>query len=253
MARLRRYFRYLRYCVGKTDLTAARLGLLRERTVMLIQGGTMALRTARRAGTALALVVAALLGGGPPAAASIINVMSNQPVHVTTPAAGTVVTTNFLVNNNLAPAIAFNEQQGVTLSTGLFTDTGVIAAGTVVNSQYIAFNARQTHLGVTVIKVEGPVLGLEFSGFGLGKSDFLGLSTLAYLDNCSGCGLEAGQDHISFSGDSVLIHNVFGSTGDFVRIISLGASSGTIPEPNVLAVIMTGAFLAFVVGRLRRS
>ena len=58
---------------------------------------------------------------------------------VTAPA---VVTGDFIVNSGgaLPNQLIFAEQQGVTLLAPLVTDTGTIAAGTLVNSYFFAVN-----------------------------------------------------------------------------------------------------------------
>ena len=46
----------------------------------------------------------------------------------------------------LPPQIIFAEQQGVTLANPLVTDTGTIAAGTLVNSYFVALNSSIEYL-----------------------------------------------------------------------------------------------------------
>jgi hypothetical protein len=199
----------------------------------------------------LSLALAVLLGAVIPAKADIISVSSNLPVTIGPPPDGTNVTSNFLVSNSLAPGIAFNEQQNVVLSNSLTTDTGTIAAGIAVDSHYIAFNNTTTTFQTTTITLDGTVLGLEFTRSGLGASDFLGLSTLTYQDDCTLCGYEDFiRDTVTFSGDQVFLDSRFSRPGDFIRIISTPRGREIpVPEPSSLELLTAGLLGLMAFGR----
>jgi hypothetical protein len=181
--------------------------------------------------------------------ADIISVTSSVPVTISAPAAGTTITRNFLNDNNLGIAIAFNEQQNVLLGAALTTDTGNISAGTMVSSQYIAFNSLTLTSQTTTLTFDGLVLGIEFTRTGLNQSDFLGLGTLDYQDACLFCGLETSRnDSISFSGNQVFIDGRYAMPGDFIRVIT--ASAQEIAEPGSLG-LLTAALFGLGAYRLR--
>src|ERR1700730_534353 len=72
------------------------------------------------------------------------------------------VTGDFIINSGgaLPPQLIFAEQQGVTLLNPLVTDTGTIAAGTLVNSYFFALNALPGAIVDTSVTFSSPVLGL---------------------------------------------------------------------------------------------
>ena len=77
-----------------------------------------------------------------------------------------LVTGDFIINSNgtLPAQLIFNEQQGVVLTAPLVTDTGTIAAGTVVNSYFFAENAPVPGFqGInTSVTFDSAVLGLIY-------------------------------------------------------------------------------------------
>ena len=75
------------------------------------------------------------------------------------------VTGDFIINSGgaLPPQLIFAEQQGVTLLNPLVTDTGTIAAGTLVSSYFFAVNAAIPGAIVdTSVTFSSPVLGLIY-------------------------------------------------------------------------------------------
>jgi hypothetical protein len=114
-------------------------------------------RTAAALALASALGICASATAISDAAADIISTVGlvQEP-------APTTVGANFVINAGLPPQIIFNEQQGVVLVAPLVTDTGVIAAGTVVNSYFFAVNAINEFTANTSVTFSGNVLGIIF-------------------------------------------------------------------------------------------
>jgi PEP-CTERM motif len=188
----------------------------------------------------LAAATAVLALSGFQAFAHILSITSDVPLTITTPAAGSFVTSDFLITYGLEPGIAFDEVQNFTLPIALPTDTGVvIAAGTVVDSQYLAFNSTDDYVQMTTMTFDGAVLGIEFKDSGdLGLSDLLGLPTLSYNSGCIDCGYEAAEaDTAAFAGNTATFNSYFSGPGDFARIITVPPT--TVPEPATLALFGT--------------
>lgn len=191
-------------------------------------------------GMSLALLLAFAL----PAAATVV---STSGLTIITPAPGTVITANFIINNGLPSQMIFDERQGVTLTAPLTTDTGVIPAGTVVDSAFFAVNSVTTVVANTSATFDGRVLGVVYLDGSphYATSDFLGLSTLVYNESCSLCGFEAG-DTATIVGNTVDFHNSYSEPGDFARIITAAT-----PEPGTLVMFGTG--VVGLAGLLRRK
>jgi hypothetical protein len=153
------------------------------------------------------------------------------------------VTGDFIINSGgtLPSQLIFAEQQGVTLLNPLVTDTGTIAAGTLVSSYFFAVNAAIPGAIVdTSVTFSSPVLGLIYldgsnpygpnpSPFNpnFANSDFLGANGTTYALgglNCGPfCGFEPPPavdfDTASFQGNTAFFHNYYSTPGDFARII----------------------------------
>jgi PEP-CTERM motif len=171
-----------------------------------------------------------------PVGASIV---STSGLTVITPAPGTVVTADFLINNGLPPQIIFNERQNVLLAAPLVTDTGTIPAGTVVDSAFFALNSVAGAVVDTSATFDGTVLGVVYldGSPNYATSDFLGLPTLVYAESCSLCGFETGDSITSMVGSTVSFHNAYSEPGDFARIITLAVP---VPEPSSLLLLGSG-------------
>ena len=172
-----------------------------------------------------------------PAAASVV---STSGLTVTTPAPGTVITANFIVNNGLPAQIIFNERQNVVLAAPLVTDTGTIPAGTVVDSAFFALNSAVGAVVDTSATFDGKVLGVVYldGSPNYATSDFLGLPTLVYAEgSCPLCGFEPGDTITSMIGNTVSFHNSYSEPGDFARIITLAVP---VPEPGSLLLVGSG-------------
>jgi len=186
-----------------------------------------------------------------PAAADVLSTTSSgAPLVIATPPTGTTITSNFLLGLNLGPEIIFDEQQGITLASALVTDTGTIAAGTTVDSHFLALNSAAGAVVDTSATFDGTVLGIiyEDGSANYAASDFLGLPSLIYAESCGNCGFEAG-DTASFSGDTAFFHTDYSEPGDFARIITLATPAG-VPEPASL--VLMGSGLAALASRLRK-
>jgi hypothetical protein len=183
----------------------------------------------------------------------IVSITSNLTVNQTTPAPGSTVGGNFLVTLGLTPGLAFDEQQNVVLGSSLATDTGTIAAGTVVSSFFVAFNSLGGATQSTRVTFSNPVLGIVFmdGSSAWATNDFLGLSTLNYQEDpgvCPSCGYEPGET-ATFSEDIAFLNSSFSVPGDFARIITAGST--TVPEPGSLTLLCLG--LAVPLLRRRKS
>ena len=158
------------------------------------------------------------------------------------------IVADFLQNNNLPAQIVFAERQNVLLTNPLATDTGIIAAGTVVNSYFFglnSFNCCNNILADTSIIFDGPVLGVVFQESPTGLlspnyagTNFLGAPNVGYQESaCLFCGFEilgnqTGMflDNISVNGNTINFHNAYSTPGDFARIIT-----GPAPVPGPIA------------------
>jgi len=170
--------------------------------------------------------------------------------NLTVISAPATVGANFLINGGLPDAVIFNERQNVTLGSALTTDTGVIAAGTAVNSQFFALNGVSDVILDSSATFNGSVLGVIYldGSANWASTDFLGATGTTYSEDpnvCPLCGFEAG-DTATINGNRVDFHNDFSEPGDFARVIT---SATTIPEPSTRWVLLGIAF-AFLAKRV---
>ena len=121
------------------------------------------------------------------------------------------------------------------MASPLVTDTGTIAAGTIVNSYFFAVNAAVEAIVNTSVTFSGNVLGIIFQedingvlSPNFASSDFLGAIGTSYQESaCLHCGFETvGQaqdqgliDTAGFTGNVASFHNYYSIPGDFARII----------------------------------
>jgi len=160
---------------------------------------------------------------------------------------------NFIVNSGgvLPPQIIFAEQQGVTLANPLVTDTGTIAAGTLIDSYFFALNSSIEYIVNTSVTFSDPILGIIYKDgpdpYGqnpgpfnplFDASNFLGAIGTTYNFDTSACGTFCGfevvpapdSDSASFNGNTAFFHNDYSIPGDFARIITAD-SPAPVPGP----------------------
>ena len=181
------------------------------------------------------LVASLSLAATSMANAAIIDT-SNNLLQISAP--NVTIVADFPQNNNLPAQIVFAERQNVLLTNPLATDTGIIAAGTVVNSYFFGLNSFDCCNNILVdtsITFDGLVLGVVFQEDPTGLlspnyagTNFLGAPNVGYQEStCLFCGFEilgnqTGNflDNISVNGNTINFHNAYSTPGDFARIIT---------------------------------
>ena len=191
--------------------------------------------TALMAGSANAAIVSGALTGG-----SAFN-NGGTFLLVANPTGLSVGNNNFNDNN----VRGFNEKQKVTLGSALQTDTGTIASGTLVSSQFLNFDPNNGRSGRGNVVFNTPVLGIIWSRSLLIASNFLGASGVTYLTP-SQVGFED-NDSASFSASTVSFNLNASSPGDSWRVITAG-----VPEPSSWAMLIAGFGLVGAGMRRRR-
>ena len=193
------------------------------------------------------LVASLSLAATSMANAAIIDT-SNNLLQISAP--NVTIVADFLQNNNLPAQIVFAERQNVLLTNPLATDTGIIAAGTVVNSYFFGLNSFDCCNNILVdtsITFDGPVLGVVFQESPTGLlspnyagTNFLGAPNVGYQEStCLFCGFEilgnqtgSFLDNISVNGNTINFHNAYSTPGDFARIITADPPAA-VPGPIV--------------------
>jgi hypothetical protein len=154
--------------------------------------------------------------------------------------------------------IIFAEQKGVTLANDLVTDTGTIAAGTAVDSYFVALNVLQANpmMVYTSVTFDVPVLGIIYKDpadpYGtpslpfyplFNASNFLGAPGTQYkMEGASACGPYCGFEvnpafdmdaaYIGNGGYTAFFYNNYSTPGDFARIIT---ADPPLPTPGPVA------------------
>jgi hypothetical protein len=161
-----------------------------------------------------------------------------------------IVGDSFINNSGglLPNQLIFAEQQRVLLLAPLVTDTGVIAAGTMVDSYFFAVNtfADNETIVNTSVTFNVPVLGIVFQespitgnpSLAFLGSDFLGAPGTTYNEGtCQFCAFEnfnqtqIAPDTAQFTLNTASFHNDYSIPGDFARIIT--ADPSPVPGPIV--------------------
>src|SRR3984885_14348224 len=83
-----------------------------------------------------------------------------------------------------ADSVIFDEMQNITLDTPLTTDTGMIPAGTVIDSQFFAVNSVSAHTLNSSATFNGIVLGVIYldGSANWALSNFLGAPGTTYSE-----------------------------------------------------------------------
>ena len=154
---------------------------------------------------------------------------------------------------------AFDERQRYTLTQALKTDSGILAAGTVVNSHYIFFDPKYKSTLSAKLSFDGQILGVISKTRMLRKSDHLGHASTTYKSFYQR-GLEYGRGYDNlFSGPDgkTLTLTLRAKTpGDYIRVLTSPVDPRTPPPgpatPEPSAALLFGIGLALVKLRTRR-
>lgn len=121
---------------------------------------------------------------------------------------------------------AFDEQQGVVLPAALAVDSGVLAAGTTVNSHMIFLNidgaGSASDLGVEWT-FDGPIIGVMSDQGGVleaASSALLGAAGTIYPAAFASRGLES-NDGYAVAGNKITVSMSVSQPGDWIRVITL--------------------------------
>jgi hypothetical protein len=138
----------------------------------------------------------------------------------------------------------FDEAQNVLLAAPLTADVGTspIPAGTTVSSHYIFFDPGPTEQVIGTVTFDSDIIGIMTSTATLAASDFLAAPGVNYLGSTSR-GLEAGDSVTISAANQILVDVVASSPGDYVRVLTVGTSESTVPEPTGLAWLVAGIAL----------
>jgi hypothetical protein len=192
------------------------------------------------------------------ASADIVSTMGLVQV-----AAPSLVGQSFIINNGTLPhQLIFAERQNFLLTAPLVTDTGTIAAGTLVNSYFFAVNtfAEAETVVNTSVTFNTAVLGMIFQesattgvpSANFAASDFLGAIGTTYNEGlCQYCAFEnanqtqANADAAIFNANVASFHNDYSVPGDFARIITADpvAVPGPIAGAGLPGFLVAGAGL----------
>ena len=167
--------------------------------------------------------------------------------------AGTDITST-ANNANIDPnnQWGFNERQGVLLGSALAVNGGTIAAGTRVDSHMIFFDSGGPSVTTDATwTFSGNILGVMSDTAGnleRNSTGLLGSPLVSYpCDSSTACfanrGLEIGSDTYNAIGNTLRLHSVVSSPGDWIRVVTVSA----VPEPSTVALFALGmGFLGFV-------
>src|SRR5271165_1163675 len=93
-------------------------------------------------------------------AAASAGIVSTSGLTVISPPG--VVTGSYLVSDGLPSQVIFDESQNVLLTAPLVTDTGTIAAGARVDSEFFSVNSNTPTTADTSATFTGAVLGVVY-------------------------------------------------------------------------------------------
>jgi hypothetical protein len=151
---------------------------------------------------------------------------------------------------------AFDEVQNYTLTSPLVTTTGTIAAGTVIDSQYVFFDpAGRGGRLIGDVQFNGDVLGIITTKDGLEDTNkLLGDAGVDYQDS-NDVGLEP-RDSVTIdpsNQEEIEWDTSASNPGDSVRVITAG-DPPPVPEPGSTLLMGSGfASLLLLFGRRRKK
>jgi len=153
---------------------------------------------------------------------------------------------------------AFNEAQNVLLATDLSVDSGVISAGSLVNSHMIFLNTGGYTFASdpdVVWEFDGEILGVmsDFTGsLEVASSDFLGALGTTYPGSTFNARGMEGQDSYSFLGSTVTVSMFVTEPGDWIRVVTGAGAASPVPEPATMLLFGTG-LVGLVGARFRKK
>jgi hypothetical protein len=162
---------------------------------------------------------------------------------------------NTVGNNDfdLPNLYAFNEDQNITLSSGLTVDVGTNpSAGQIVASHYVFFDPASTNTIEGYVDFDAAIYGVATSRTNLANSDFLANTGVTYenptlrgLESVDWVKIDPGNDH------RLLVHFNASSPGDYVRVFTQKSVLAT-PLPASLPLFAAGLGVVGLVARSRK-
>ena len=131
---------------------------------------------------------------------------------------------------------AFNERQGVTLPVAVATDSGIIPAGTVVDSHMIFLNKPDGVGGIIadvgrIWTFDNAIIGVMSNSNGsleVASSPILGAPGTIYPGAPFGARGMEGGDSYTVSGNSIKVTMRVAQPGDWIRVVTRSCQKGSV-------------------------